>query len=458
MGIAHSGLSGIVAATTDLSTTGNNIANAGTVGFKGSSVQFADVMAGDVGGGVSVSSMRQTFTQGSILGTGNDWDLAISGRGFFKVTDSGGAEGTVKNDFYTRNGAFGLDSKGYVQSGTGMRLHMYKPTVIGATTIFPVTTNTEEIRIKQDDTQAKTTAVLTGQFNLNAASAASGIATADATPPASVTTDIDPSSATTYDHAVTSAIYDSVGTKHTLNSYFRKDLQNADGTSLWSVFTQSLKDDGTTYPTTGTDSIYAGTVTFDANGVLSKIKTPATAGTTNTDATVYDLTATPQVVGSTSLTIDTGIGTVGISGTVTMNIDSTTQYSSDFRIVQIGQDGYASGSLTNIGIDEGGVITASYSNGSTSKIGKIAMFAFNSPNGLRQEGGVLWGKTNNSGDPRPGSAGESIFGRIKSQSLESSTVDVTQQLVNLITAQRNFQANAKMISAGQEMNQVVLNI
>lgn len=149
---------------------------------------------------------------------------------------------------------------------------------------------------------------------------------------------------------------------------------------------------------------------------------------------------------------------MGDNGMVSLDISGTNQFAGKFRIIDLGQDGYSSGALTGVDVDEDGIIRASYTNGNTKELGMIALFEFNNPQGLRQEGGVLWKETNDSGEARPGEPGESIYGRIKSQALESSAVDVTEELVSLITAQRNFQANSKMISASKEMNQVVLNI
>jgi len=559
MGIAHSGLSGIRAATTDLSTTGNNVANAGTVGFKTSSVEFADIISGQVGGGVSVSAVRQSFEQGSILGTGNDWDLAVSGRGFFKVSDSSGQANTTKDSYYTRNGAFSMDNEGYVVNSRGMRLHMFPASGTGNNISFPISTNTSEILLPQEDSQAQTTALATGSFNIDAgesalgtdatvegdsvtAGAMSGLTingviienvtvtdnaagaalvvdainakSSDTGVTASVTstnkvtltadsprdsiiigntgaagadtsfsglteatttrtaTALDPSSSSSYHHSVAMVVYDTLGEKHTVNTYFQKV-----GDGQWDVYTQRTDTDGTAYPS-DSSAIKSAELTFDSSGVLSKVVRAVTGQTAPGDTadwsgltegteveTVYDTTGDNNVTTSTKLTINTGYTTPATISTdadkpgwIKMDIDGTSQFAGDFRIINIGQDGYASGALTSVNIDESGIVQANYTNGNSSEIGKIALFAFNNPGGLKQQGGVLWATTSDSGDPRPGSPGESIYGRIKSQSLESSTVDVTEELVNLITAQRNFQANAKMISAGQEMNQVVLNI
>jgi len=560
MGIEHSGLSGIRAATTDLSTTGNNVANAGTVGFKGSSVEFADIISGQVGGGVSVSAVRQSFTQGSILGTGNDWDLAVSGRGFFKVSDSSGQANTTKDSYYTRNGAFSMDKSGYVVNSRGMRLHMYPAAGTGNNISYPISTNTQEILLPQEDSKAQTTTLATTSYNLDAgktaratgtvtgaavgtvtgaattandgsanyavtingvtvtveaASLADGsgenaanrdanllavknainaanitgvtatlvdsatagadtmklsatgvdvvIADADAadtalsglsngTTAATVANAVNPSSSTSYDHSVALVSYDTLGEKHTVNTYFQKTKNG-----VWDVYTQRVSTDST-YPTDATTATLSGRMEFDGSGVLKKL---TSANTTNgtLDSVVYDTSTGVNI--SKKININTGYtnpATIGNNGWFEVDFEGTSQFAGDFRIINIGQDGYASGALTSVNINESGVIQANYTNGNAVDVGKIALMAFNNPAGLKQSGGVLWAKTSDSGDPRPGAPGESIYGRIKSQSLESSTVDVTEELVNLITAQRNFQANAKMISAGQEMNQVVLNI
>jgi len=648
MGIGHSGLSGVRASTFELSTIGNNVANAGTVGFKKSTAEFADVMSGSVGGGVEISDLRQTFSQGSIQGTGNTWDLAISGRGFFKVSEgSDDPNVAVKDNFYTRNGAFGVDANGYVVNSGGMRLHMFEAKGMGDTVEFPVSTNTTEIQIQQNDSEAKATEGMSGIFNLDARVAPRGIATStpssiastvtqlpvgaefllnnvrvvatghaetvgrtasalngDETieingtaigPAASLsdfkdkinlqekttgvhaeisglgqlrltsTTDnivledglagsvttlgltagttyavtlaslvndinaagtgvagsikgvtrtnangdmldkdgnvvtdeanaqkieaiqlsgsvdikvetsgtgaavndilefagvtvgsyevsydgmVDPMNDSSYDHSVTNIIYDTLGSKQTVNTFFQKVTDGE-----WEVYSQRVDSLGNTYPTDPTKSLKVAEVHFDGSGALSKV----VSGQSGSEV-VYDTTVIPNVSTSTKITIETGSPAVGKDGYIELDIGGTNQFAGKFRIVDLSQDGYSSGALTGVEVDEAGTIRASYTNGNTLQLGKVALFEFNNSQGLRQEGGVLWAATNDSGDPRPGEPGESVFGRIKSQSLESSAVDVTEELVNLITAQRNFQANSKMISASKEMNQVVLNI
>mgnify|MGYP003956922723 FL=1 len=191
MGIGHSGLSGVRASTFELSTIGNNVANAGTVGFKKSTAEFSDVMSGTVGGGVEISDLRQTFSQGSIQGTGNTWDLAISGRGFFKVSEgSDDPNVAVKDNFYTRNGAFGVDASGYVVNSSGMRLHMFEAKGTGDNIEFPVSTNTTEILIQQNDSEAKATEGMSGMFNLDARVSSRGVATSTPTSVASTVTEL----------------------------------------------------------------------------------------------------------------------------------------------------------------------------------------------------------------------------------------------------------------------------
>ncbi len=649
MGIGHSGLSGVRAATYELSTIGNNVSNAGTVGFKKSMAEFSDVISVVVGGGVEVSDLRQTFSQGSIQSTGNTWDLAVSGRGFFKVSEgSDDITAAVKDNYYTRNGSFGVDKDGFVVNSRGMRLHMFKAKNNSDGSVeFPVSTNTTEILIEQNDAQAKASETMFGTFNFDARTNARGSAVIDGavdplnterllvgskfkvngievsatgnamvtggdkkeitagmifsingtaitiaaaaggTPVmsdvedainavkattgvsaklnaaeqlvlSSATTDIilkdgdtnrtlyniglhdvdeevteddvtpavtlatlandinnsgtgasatvvdgniklyssasitveaagtyngasggttddiltyagltattvnatlatdetgevptiDPSDDLSYDHSVTSIIFDQLGDKQTINTFARKVTEGQ-----WELFTQRVDSKGNTYPADETMTTKVGEVEFDSSGNLVKI----TSGEDGTNV-VYDLTVLPEIKTSTKITIPTGSATVGDNGIIELDIAGTSQFASRFRIIDISQDGYASGSLTGVVVDESGVINASYTNGNTLQLGKVALFEFNNPQGLRQEGGVLWASTLESGVPRPGEPGESIFGRIKSQSLESSAVDVTEELVNLITAQRNFQANSKMISANKEMNQVVLNI
>jgi flagellar hook protein FlgE len=393
-------LSGLNAASSDLSVTANNIANANTTGFKSSRAEFADVFAvgaQDIGNGVSMSSVSQQFSQGGVDFTDRGLDLAISGEGFFTMRDRGVIT-------YTRAGAFGVDRDGYVVNSQNQRLQ-----------IFPVANN--------------------GTFNTGTLSDLQ-LATVDSPPQATTRTEFgvnlpanafvppvpvfDPANASTYNHSTAVTIYDSLGATHTTTAYFVKTATP----NQWDV----------RFYVDGTAVGGANTLTYSNLGVLT----------------------TP--VGG-SLTLPAYTPTTGAADiTLTADLLNSTQYGATFGVNQLNQDGFASGRLSNIDVDSTGVIFARFTNGRSVALGQVAMSNFANSQGLRQLGNTSWGETFTSGDAVRGSPGTGSFGLIQSGALESSNVDLTQQLVNMITAQRNFQANAQMISTADQVTQTIINI
>lgn len=393
-------LSGLNAASSDLSVTANNIANANTTGFKGSRAEFADVFAvgaQQIGNGVRLSSVSQEFKQGGVDFTDRGLDLAISGEGFFTVSDNG----LIK---YTRAGSFGVDRDGYVVNNQNERLQ-----------IFPVTTNgtyntgtLSDLQLATND--AAPQATTTTDFGINLP--------ADAQPPPVAV--FDPNNASTYNHSTAITIYDSLGATHTATAYFVK-------TATPNQWDARFYVDGTAVGG-------ANTMTFSNAGALT---VPATGA----------FTLPPYTPSSGAAPI-----------TLTTNMLTSTQYGSTFSVNTLKQDGFTSGRLSTIDVDTSGVVFARYTNGRSQPLGQVALSNFANPQGLRQLGDTTWGETFTSGDPIRGSAGTSSFGLIQSGALESSNVDLTAQLVNMITAQRNFQANAQMISTADQVTQTIINI
>ena len=393
-------LSGLNAASSDLSVTANNIANANTTGFKGSRAEFADVFAvgaQQIGNGVRLSSVSQEFKQGGVDFTDRGLDLAISGEGFFTVSDNG----LIK---YTRAGSFGVDRDGYVVNNQNERLQ-----------IFPVTTNgtyntgtLSDLQLATND--AAPQATTTTDFGINLP--------ADAQPPPVAV--FDPNNASTYNHSTAITIYDSLGATHTATAYFVK-------TATPNQWDARFYVDGTAVGG-------ANTMTFSNAGALTA---PATGSF-----------ALPPYTPSS------GAAPINLSA----NMLTSTQYGSTFSVNTLKQDGFTSGRLSTIDVDTSGVVFARYTNGRSQPLGQVALSNFANPQGLRQLGDTTWGETFTSGDPIRGSAGTSSFGLIQSGALESSNVDLTAQLVNMITAQRNFQANAQMISTADQVTQTIINI
>jgi flagellar hook protein FlgE len=393
-------LSGLNAASSDLNVTANNIANANTTGFKASRAEFADVFAVGaqaIGNGVRLASVSQEFSQGGVDFTDRGLDLAISGEGFFTLSDNGVVS-------YTRVGSFGVDRDGYVTNAQGDRLQIFPITNTGTFN----TGTLADLQLATSDSPPQATTRT--EFGINLPGNA-------APPPVAV---FDPNNASSFNHSTAITIYDSLGATHTANAYFIK-------TATANQWEARFYIDGAAVGG-------ANTMVYSNLGVLT---TPATGA--------FTLPAFNPTNGSAPIVL-------------TADLLNSTQYGSTFGVNQLNQDGFTSGRLSSIDVDSSGVIFARFTNGRSEPLGQVALSNFANPQGLRQLGDTSWGETFTSGDPVRGSAGTSSFGLIQAGALESSNVDLTEQLVNMITAQRNFQANAQMISTADQVTQTIINI
>jgi flagellar hook protein FlgE len=398
-------LSGINAAQTDLNVTSNNIANSATNGFKQSRSEFAELFAvspqgvsrTQTGAGVKVASIAQQFSQGNIESTNNSLDLAIKGQGFFVVSDAGAAS-------YTRAGSFETDNKGFVVNSENQRLQVYPPNTNGTFN----TTALADLQLIAGDSAPQETSNASIVFNLPS----------NATPPA--VTPFDPTNASSYNNSTSMTVYDSLGAAHTASLYFTKTAT----ANTWDVHTYI---DGTT---TGA----AQTLGYTSTGSLT-----APAG--------GKLTFGP---------VPSGTGANPVQFTV--DFSTTSQYGDTFGVTSVTQDGFTTGKLIGINVDSTGVVQARYTNGRSISLGQVAIASFANPQGMQPIGNTNWSETFGSGQALHGQAGNSGFGLIQSGSLEQSNVDITAQLVNMITAQRNFQANAQMISTENQLTQTIINI
>jgi flagellar hook protein FlgE len=398
-------LSGLNAASADLGVTANNIANSSTAGFKESRAEFSELFAVSPqgvatlasGNGVRVSDIAQQFSQGNIDFTDNNLDLAISGTGFFTVSDNGSFA-------YTRAGAFRTDANGYVVNAQAQRLQIFPPVTGGGFN----TGSMADLRLVTSESAPNATANVELLANLPA----------DATPPANPT--FDPADPTSFTRATSWTVYDSLGAAHTATVYFVKEAAAGEWSSRFYV--------------DGTDVGGPQPMTFDNLGTLT---TPANG--------LIPLPAYTPATGAADMSI-----TVSMAG--------ATQYGSTFSVGNITQDGYTTGRLIGIDIDKSGVVQARFTNGRSLTLGQVALSNFANPNGLQQLADTTWAETFASGQALRGQAGNSGFGLVQSGALESSNVDITTQLVNMITAQRNFQANAKMISTSDAITQTIINI
>jgi flagellar hook protein FlgE len=365
-------------------------------------VQFAELYSGSggqasVGSGVKVAGISQQFSQGAINFTDNGLDLAISGKGFFVVGDA-------ESRAYTRSGAFKVDRNGFVVNAAEQRLQVFPPRVEGGFN----TSTTADLRLSSGESAPAATGRVDMTFNLPG----------NASVPAK--TPFDPADAGTYSHSTAMTVYDSLGAAHTATVYLSK-------TATDNTWEKRLYVDGNAVGTVQT-------LEYSANGTLV---TPAAGELT------YP-----------AYTPTTGAAPI----TLTYDVGSSTQYGNAFSVSAVNQDGYTTGRLVGVETDADGVVQARFTNGRSVALGQIAIAQFASVDGLQTLGDTAWGETFASGSALLSAAGTGGMGSIQSGALEGSNVDVTQQLVNMITAQRNFQANAKMISTADALSQTIINI
>ncbi|CAM2148879.1 MULTISPECIES: flagellar hook protein FlgE [Paraburkholderia] len=406
------GLSGLAASSNDLDVIGNNIANANTVGFKQSTAQFADVYANtiatsvntQIGLGAALSEVQQNFSQGTITTTGQALDVAINGNGFFQMSNNG----TVT---YSRNGVFQLNKSGYITDAAGNDLMGYAADSTGVVN----TAQTVPIQVPTTNIAPVTTSNITAQVNLNAQST---------TPTATPFSETD---SNTYNYSTSVTAYDSLGGKQQVNMYFVKDATSGQ----WDVYAG----------TTG-NATEIGTMTYDSSGNLT--------GTT-------DAAGVATTLGQLSLTINPTDGSA-TNQKITLDVTGSTQYGSANGVNNLDQDGYPSGTLSNFSIGADGTITGNYSNGQTMTLGQIVLANFNNPNGLQNLGGNQFAATSASGVAQVSVPGSTNHGTLTGGAVESSNVDLTNQLVDLITAQRNYQANAQTIKTQQTVDQTLLQM
>jgi fagellar hook-basal body proteins len=398
-------LSGLNAAQADLTVTANNIANTATNGFKGSRAEFAElfsvspqgVSSNAIGNGVRVSNVAQQFTQGNIDFTDNSLDLALSGQGFFILNDGGALA-------YTRAGAFQVDNQGFVVNARQQRLQVYPPSADGQFNTGALT----DIQLVTSESAPAATTNVDVTLNLPA----------NAAPPTVAV--FDPANVNSYNNATSLTTYDSLGAAHTATMYFVK-------TANPNEWTTQLFVDGNAVGT-------AQTLSYDNTGALTNPASGQIAFPAYTPAT-----------GAAPMTMN-------------FNFADTTQYGGNFTVNAITQDGYTTGRLIGMDIDSTGVVQARFTNGRSLALGQVALANFSNPQGLQQLGDTNWAETFGSGQALRGQAGNSGFGLVQSGALEASNVDITAQLVNMITAQRNFQANAQMISTQDSITQTIINI
>ncbi|MFP2514081.1 flagellar hook protein FlgE [Buttiauxella agrestis] len=395
-------VSGLNAAATNLDVIGNNIANSATYGFKSGSVSFADMFAGSkVGLGVKVAGITQDFNDGTTTNTGRGLDVAISQNGFFRLVDTNGSI------YYSRNGQFKLDENRNLVNMQGMQLTGYPAT--GTPPTIQEGANPVGLSVPNTLMAAKTTTTASMQINLNS------------TDPTPTKTPFSATDSDTYNKKGSITVFDSQGNAHDMNVFFVKSTT----ANTWDVYTQDSS-------VAGSPVTKGASMVFSPNGTL-------TSGGTNT-------LTTGAINGATPATFDLSF------------LNSMQQNTGSNNIVAANQNGYKPGDLVSYQINEDGSIVGNYSNEQTQLLGQIVLSNFANPEGLSSEGNNVWSASNASGVALLGTAGSGNFGTLTNGALESSNVDLSKELVNMIVAQRNYQSNAQTIKTQDQILNTLVNL
>ncbi|WP_233840651.1 flagellar hook protein FlgE [Dyella sp. 2HG41-7] len=395
-------LSGINAAQSELNVISNNIANAGTVGFKGSTAQFSEVYAVTglnlssvaTGSGAELTDVAQQFGQGDLETTNGSLDMALSGNGFFVVNNGTGNQ-------YTRDGAFHENANGNVVTADGSMLQVYPPNANGG---FNTSTLTN-LQLNTAQSAATPTSTITISSNLPAGASLP------------IDTPFSPTDVNSYNNASSLTVYDSQGGSHSATVYYAKT-----GNNTWNA---NLYIDGNSAGTQAITFNSAGALVTPANGQLAFTPVQPTNG-------------------------------ASFPATMTLNVANTTQFGTAYAPGTINQNGYEAGVLENVTIGNDGVVTAIYSNNQTSQLGQVALANFSNLQGLQQVGNNRWVATQSSGTAVLGTASVGQFGDIEQGQLETSnTSDTTAQLVNMIQAQQDYEANSQMLGTVNSLSQTL---
>lgn len=415
------GLSGLNAASKGLDIVGNNVANSSSVGFKSSTGHFADVYAnslsgtgaGSIGIGTNLTAVVQQFTQGNITATENPLDLAVNGGGFFRLSDNGVVS-------YTRNGQFLLDKDGYLVNTQGLRVSGYGADANGNVIASAPT----DLQLSTADLPPQTTSAVTALLNIDSR----------LTQPATAL--FSPNDATSFNNSTSLSTYDSLGNPHVLSYYFVKTA----APNNWQMYATV---DGT--PQTNVDlGAGAGTpvnLTFNTAGQLT---------------TAMPLTATVDLA---QVAIDLGqVNGATTPLSFTVDFTGTSQFGSPFGVNSLSQDGYTAGRLAGLAVTKDGIITGRYTNGQSRDLGQVILADFANSNGLKPVGDTRWIETAESGPALVSTPGSGGLGVLQPAAVENANVDLTAELVNMITLQRVYQANAQTIKTQDALLQTLVNL
>lgn len=423
----YSGVSGLNTNSQVMSVIGNNLANTNTLGFKGSRSVFSDLLSSSVfgsggssqvGRGVGLSTVDNIFSQGTFETTSSDTDVAIEGDGFFVLKEEG-------NDttFYTRAGAFRFNEEGYLVNPEGFRVQGKAFDPINNTELLPADP-TDILVANVGLIEANPTSELTFTTNLDEKS----------NPLGGTAADIDPTDDATYNYSASSRIYDSLGESHLVTVYWR---MISDVGNTWQA--------GYTVDNNAASFTELSASPLDFN-TIGKLPDPDGDGTPNPVTVSITIPAPPATSWSNGADISV----------IDLSFDCT-QYDSESIVIGQKQNGYSAGELTNVAINGDGVIVASYSNGRQVNISQLVLAKFQNPGGLLLAGANRYTAPAEVGSIRTGLPGPEL-GKVFTNSLEQSNVDMGQEFVKMITTQRGFQANSKIITTVDEMLSELINL
>ena len=473
------GLSGLNLSAKQLDVIGNNVANSGTVGFKQSQAQFSDMYAASlsgsgavqVGTGGKVSNVVQQFTQENITNTSNPMDTAISGQGFFRMIDPSGSV------MYSRNGQFQVDKNGFIVNNQGHKLSGYLPNASGV--IVPG--QPLPIQINSSDLAPKTTTSVVIGANLDAR---------EATPINPTFSTLDP---TSYNSSTSMTVYDSVGTDHIGSLYFQRMPVATVGNGSFAAASSTMTVGSTAGLNVGNTVTLAAvtyTITAVVDGTTLTVSPPsagavaAAPATTNAGSANWDTylaidgvlvpavgtpltTLTFNTLGQLTAPVGPPVGQISSAAftptgaaaqTLAFNFAQTSQYGGNFGVNNLAQDGFSSGRLSGFNTSADGTILGRYSNGQSRPLGQVLLANFTNPQGLQPMGNNEWVESATSGSPLIGTPGSSALGVLQSSATEDSNVDLTAELVNMIVAQRVYQANAQTIKTQDAVLQTLVSM
>ncbi len=413
-----SGTTGLEASSLELSVVGDNIANANTIGFKLGRASFEDALTqtviggtGEIGLGSRLQAVQKILTQGALNSTGIATDLALQGNGYFIV--HGNHNGQTAN-FFTRAGQFTIDRDGYMVNLEGLRMQGFPADASGAVSGLP-----GDLLVGTASAQPRATGEITIKANLDAAAAP-------------ITVPFDATNANTYNFTTSLTVYDTLGTPHQTQVFFTK---TAAGAWDWHAMTDGGGLQGGTAGTL--TEIAAGALTFDGEGKLA---------TSTQDGTIQFNPLGAVIPQTLAFNFGDPTGVAGGTG-----LAGVTQFASTSASTFIGQDGFGSGQLSSIKIDTQGFISGIFTNGQTRVLGQVAVAGFSAPDRLESIGGNLYAQSQASGQPVVGAPGAGGRASVISGSLEQSNVDLAEQFVRLIAAQRSFEANSKSITTADQL-------